>query len=536
MTGSRQADVIILGGGLAGLTLALQLRKRFGDLGIVVLERRRHPVPAAAHKVGESSVEIAAHYFESVLGLEEHLARQQLKKFGFRFFFSEGRRDIDSVLELGASGYLSTPSYQIDRGLFENFLGTEARKRGIAFHDGTTVDAVNLGANAEDHVVSCRQGDTALEFSARWVVDASGRAGIIKRKLDLALDNDHDVNSAWFRIGSRIDINQWSTDDNWLARCNPPHRWLSTNHLVGNGYWVWLIPLASGSHSVGIVADNQLHPLQGINSFPRAMEWLRRFQPRLADDLESKQHLLQDFGFLKHFSYSCKQVFSGDRWALTGEAGVFLDPFYSPGSDFIAIANTYITELISLDRARQPIATYARIYEHFFMSIYDSTMSLYRGQYPLFGDPEVLPVKVIWDYAYYWGVLCQLFFQGRLTDLSMLSRLREELGESKALNFAMQAFLREWSVHSKKENPPRLFDQAKISWFAELNRGLRDSLDDEAFKGRIKATTGQLRQLAREIVGAACTEYPELDGSEVMRLCGEVDDPAPAQRLMDFAA
>ena len=53
-----------------------------------VVERRRHPVPAAAHKVGESSVEIAANYFDTVLGLSQHLAQEQLNKFGFRFFFA----------------------------------------------------------------------------------------------------------------------------------------------------------------------------------------------------------------------------------------------------------------------------------------------------------------------------------------------------------------------------------------------------------------------------------------------------------------
>ena len=52
---------VILGGGLAGLSLALQLRQRFADQEIVVLERRNHPVPHATHKVGESTVEIGAH-------------------------------------------------------------------------------------------------------------------------------------------------------------------------------------------------------------------------------------------------------------------------------------------------------------------------------------------------------------------------------------------------------------------------------------------------------------------------------------------
>jgi glycine/D-amino acid oxidase-like deaminating enzyme len=66
MTTTRH-DVLITGGGLAGLTLALQLRQRFPDIDIRVLERKRHPVPEAAHKVGESSVEIGANYFDTVL-------------------------------------------------------------------------------------------------------------------------------------------------------------------------------------------------------------------------------------------------------------------------------------------------------------------------------------------------------------------------------------------------------------------------------------------------------------------------------------
>ena len=131
-----QHDVVVMGGGLAGLTLALQLRQQSPGIDVLVLERNRHPVPEAAHKVGESSVEIAANYFDTVLGLHQHLADRQLRKFGFRFFFSDARRDLDRVVELGASRYLATPSYQIDRGIFENFLGEQVRASGIRFLDG----------------------------------------------------------------------------------------------------------------------------------------------------------------------------------------------------------------------------------------------------------------------------------------------------------------------------------------------------------------------------------------------------------------
>ena len=154
MATANRHDAIILGGGLAGLTLALQLKRRFADLDILVLERRMHPVPIAAHKVGESTVEIGAHYFAEVLGLKQHLDDAQLKKFGFRFFSSRRRRDIDGVTEIGASRYLPVPSYQIDRGIFENFLAEEAARRGIRFVDGATVRDIELAADGGEHRVA----------------------------------------------------------------------------------------------------------------------------------------------------------------------------------------------------------------------------------------------------------------------------------------------------------------------------------------------------------------------------------------------
>ncbi|HNV07463.1 MAG: tryptophan 7-halogenase [Dokdonella sp.] len=506
-------DVVILGGGLAGLCLALQLRQRFADLDIVVLERNTFPLPVAAHKVGESTVEIGANYFEKTLGLREHLDGAHIRKFGFRFFWSEGRRDVENVTELGVSVVLPTPTWQLDRGIFENHLAERVRAAGITLHAGAVARGVDFGTGDAHHEVRASMEGEDRVFAARWVVDASSRSSIIKRKLGLAEANGHDCNAVWFRINTCLSMDEWITDARWQQRCSPPERWRSTNHLCGEGYWVWLIPLGSGAHSVGIVCDPAIHPLDRMNTFERALDWLREFQPLVADACERHRDKLLDFRFLRGFSHGCKQLYSGDRWALTGEAGVFLDPFYSPGSDFIAMSNTYVTELIALDRADKPLGPYARLFEQLYRSFYENTMSLFRGQYPIFGDAEVMSMKVIWDYTYYWAVLCQLVFQNRLTDTALLGEMQAELAEASQLNRDMQAFLLRWYAVSPRPNARIMFDQRELDWFVELNARLHDTLDDAGVRERLRQGLAQMRSLAATTVARANAACPQLDCS-----------------------
>ncbi|MGI8561405.1 MAG: NAD(P)/FAD-dependent oxidoreductase [Luteimonas sp.] len=529
---ASQHDVVILGGGLAGLTLAIQLRQRDPDIDVVVVERRAHPVREAAFKVGESTVEIGAHYFSTVLGLQQHLDDEQLRKFGFRFFFSDGRHDVDRCTELGVSRLLPTPAWQIDRGRFENFLGQEARRLGVAFRDGTSVRGIQVSDDQGAHAVTIERDGAAATLEARWLVDASGRAGLLKRKLGLAEANDHDADAVWWRVDGHIDPNAWSEDAEWLGRCTPPDRWRSTNHMCGPGYWVWLIPLASGAHSVGIVCDPSMHPLETINTHAKAMDWLREHQPRVAAELEAPGHAVQDFAFMRHFSHGCKQVFSGDRWALTGEAGVFLDPFYSPGSDFIGISNTYICDLIGKDRAGQAFAPYARLYEQFYLSFYRHMLTLYQGQYPMFGDAQVMPVKIIWDYTWYWGLLAPLFFYDRLTYVALLGRLRPEFERTGALNRAMQPLLREWGARNRGPLEPdgRLLDQYLIDWFHEMNRALNDRPDDDAVHARLRDNATRMDWLAAEILSRARAAHPGIDDFGLGDL---LEGQAPAASSLD---
>ena len=419
-------DVVILGGGLAGLTLAMQLKQARPETSILVAEKRQHPVPEVAFKVGESTVELGTHYLRDVLGLSEHLDTHQLPKAGLRCFFTAGdNSDIAQRIELGGRIIPPILSHQFDRGRFENMLGEENLKLGVAFWDACKVQQVSLGAS--EHLVTLQRNAEEFTLSARWVVDASGRACLLKRKLGLGEKVAHDASAVWFRIDDKIDVTEWSDDETWRARVPDGLRWLSTNHLMGRGYWVWLIPLPSGATSIGIVADARLHPHKQMNRFERALAWLYQYEPQCAKMIDQKRDRVQDFRALKQYAYGCKKIFSAQRWAITGEAGVFVDPLYSPGSDFIGMSNGLITDLIIRDLAGEPIRERVEHYNQSYLNLFKLFLAIYEGQYALMGNAQVMSAKIVWDFAIYWAVTALLFFHNnKLFDWKWISSVNDE--------------------------------------------------------------------------------------------------------------
>src|SRR5712692_2138274 len=186
-------DTVIVGGGLAGLALAIQLHQRRPGISLCLIERRGEPAPEAAFKVGESFSLLPRHYFDS-LGLAEHFRERQILKPSARFFMSSGdNSDITRRVEVGPSAPFPNGGYQVDRGRLENHLLELVRGLGVTVLDGHVVRAVRL--SKQGHELDL---EGSAPIACRWLVDASGRAGLLRRKLGLGRKVGHRASSAWF--------------------------------------------------------------------------------------------------------------------------------------------------------------------------------------------------------------------------------------------------------------------------------------------------------------------------------------------------
>jgi flavin-dependent dehydrogenase len=492
-------DVAILGGGLAGLTLGLQLKRARPETSILIVERRSGPAPEAAFKVGESSVEVSAHYFAETVGMGDHLEASEYRKGGLRFFFPSGdNSDITRRVEWGMTGPPPVKTYQIDRGRFENELAKRNLEQGNDLRDGCTAETVELRPGAEHNITLSGDGEKGT-VAARWIIDATGPRQLLKRQLGLEKQIDHTINAAWFRLAGGLDYEQWGAHDaDWMGRMDEPgFRHHSTTHLMGMGYWVWLIPLASGPVSIGIVADPRFHTSSELGELGSALDWLARHEPQLAAEVTARRDQIADFHNIEDFAYGCERVFSSDRWAMTGVSGVFLDPFYSPGSDFIAFANTMITQMIERDLAGENIGELTETLNGTFLFRFEIALNaIYKNNYQFWGNAEVMVAKILVDHFVYWSVVCPLYFHEKATDFQFAASVQPHIQRMGMTRMRFAQMLREWHELGQRDWSDVFVANNAFPGLWERLTDLHARLDDDELRARYEANAQIVEAIA----------------------------------------
>ncbi len=402
-------DIAILGAGLAGNLLARQLRKTFPHLKIGMFEKNN----STSFKVGESTVEVAGNYLIRRLGLGNYLAEHHFLKHGLRFFFDQENRQAP-LIEMSEIGGIATPvykSYQLDRSRLEADLLRMNQEDGVELHLGSRVFDIQLSSDSSSHQFSTESTSSTNDVQCRWLIDASGRSSMLAKQENLRIpETRHSVAAVWGRFKNVQNMDEIGPET-FHQRVNGTKRHTSTTHFCYPGYWIWFIPISQEVVSVGVVMERTAGWEEGFRKPNGFLGFLK--QHHAPWSLLQKAQLL-DIGSFQHLSYGTRQFFSQHRWGLIGEAAAFTDPFYSPGSDFIALENDFLTNLIRHEvEGTSPqhlhrLIDLSNAYMHFR---YEACLHLYRDLYSLLSSYELFQLKFQWDLPLYYHIWFSEFMQ-----------------------------------------------------------------------------------------------------------------------------
>ena len=287
----------------------------------------------------------------------------------------------------------------------------------------------------------------------------------------------------------------------------PGIRKFSTNHLMGEGYWVWLIPLSSGPISIGVCADPRVHPFEEINELERMVEWLAPARAPARGGGGARASTTSRTSYESRTSPTawsgCSRPTAGRS---SGEAGAFADPFYSPGSDMIGYGNIFTADLIARDLDGEDVSELAEAYNGGFIGLFEAVLdAVWNDHYAEFGDAEVFADKVTYDYVAYWGTQAPREYYDKYTDAEFTQAVlptwrapsRCPAGFSSCCATGTRSVRR-------RTRPACMRSRAPSRGCGTGSRELKAGLDEETLRARYKTNVDILEGMAVVYFHKAC--------------------------------
>jgi flavin-dependent dehydrogenase len=397
-------DFAVAGGGPAGSSAAISLAQH--GHSVVLFERETFP----RFHIGESLLSTANDAF-AALGVTKQIESANFtEKWGARLYTHDGQsgRYVDFA---NAREVTRPQTYQVCREEFDRILLERAREVGVDVREACNVISCEFNPDAAILDVSSRADAATRRMRVRALVDATGRGGLIARKLNLRTEEPKLANIAIFSHYTNVPrLEGQRPDDIRLIARN-------------DAGWFWLIPISKELTSVGVVLPKALYrrlangsPEETLNSTiadtPIVAELMREARREWPVRVE------------KDFSYSAS-AYAGDRWILAGDAGSFLDPVFSTGVSIamesgIEAAAELHRALARNDFSASSLAAFSRRQRKRFETFRRFVVGFYTPQFrDIFFSPE--PPKLIfrsvvtilagkWNASLWTRFLNQLFF------------------------------------------------------------------------------------------------------------------------------
>lgn len=314
---NRPIDVAVIGGGPAGAALSALL-ERAGH-HCVVLEADQFP----RYHIGESLIPHTYRTLERLGLLPQLRASNYPRKYSVRFVSPEGSESTPFYFSETIAGD-GAQTWQVERSSFDQLCLNQAREAGADVRIGIRVRHVLFEGDRAVGVRAQSADGESYDVSAPVVVDASGRATVIGRQLNLRSPVPGLRKAAvwsYYKGGKRLPgIDAGET----------------TIFMIRKRGWFWYIPLPDDVVSVGVVTDPE--ELFSTGQIAEAVfeREVNACAP-LLERLKSAKRCEKVYGGPGELAYFNRRT-SGDGWVAIGDARAFLDPIYSSGL-FLALAS-----------------------------------------------------------------------------------------------------------------------------------------------------------------------------------------------------
>ncbi len=317
MSINEEADVVVVGGGPGGSTLATLVAMR--GHRVVLLEKEKFP----RFQIGESLLPSTVHGVCRLTGVADELAKAGFtKKRGGTFRWGANPKPWTFAFSVspkmaGETSY----AYQVERSKFDQILLDHARHTGVDVREQHAVtDVIDDGDRIRGVSYTDAEGREGT-IRATYVIDASGNKSRIYQRAGATRQYSEFFRSlalfGYFEGGKRL----------------PEPNSGNIFCAAFDSGWFWYIPLSPTLTSVGAVVRRELaSKIQGDPE--EALSSLIAECPMISDYLRDAKRVTEgQYGQLrvrKDYSYASTK-FWRPGMALVGDAACFVDPVFSSG-------------------------------------------------------------------------------------------------------------------------------------------------------------------------------------------------------------
>jgi len=348
-------DVVVVGSGLAGSTLASCLARNGAD--VLILDAGTHPRFA----VGESTIPytsmmmrlVSERYgvpeikwlttFESVYAKVSTTCGVK-RNFGFLYHRPGEKQNPRETHMFPITNTTHTENHFFRQDT-DNWMLSVAVKYGATVRQQCRITDVEIDADGVTVIV-----DRGEPYRAKFIVDASGFRSILADKFGLREEPTRLRHHSRSLFTHMVGVRPYDEIAPRSVYHHPSPWHEGTLHHIFPGGWMWVIPFDNHPRatnplcSVGINYDPRIHPVPDCSPEEEFRRFIAQY-PAIKPQFE-RATPVRDWVRTGRLQYSPKQTV-GYRWCLTSHAAGFIDALFSRGlSNTMEIINGLVQRLL----------------------------------------------------------------------------------------------------------------------------------------------------------------------------------------------